>query len=55
MNVKYNIFSRPYVVTARKNGAEIKLVLWAENKKDLQERLKAELSESIEIVDIRER
>lgn len=55
MAIRRNIYAKPFVVTVRRNGAELDLVYWATDRKELKERLKSELAETIELVRIKER
>jgi len=55
MAIRQNIYAKPFVVTVRRNGAELDLVYWAADRKELKERLKSELAETIELVRIKER
>lgn len=52
MAFKYNIAERPFTVVLRRGKDELRVILWAEDKESLMERLKEELSEKTEVVRI---
>ena len=52
--VKHNIFSKPFIVTLRRNGVCVDLVRWAESEKQLREELAMDVSPQIEIVRVKE-
>lgn len=54
MGVQFNIAERPFTVTLKRGKDEITVILWAESREALRDRLEEELSEKTEIVKIKE-
>lgn len=54
-NIRHNIFARPFVARLRMGDTVLEQVFWAESEKDLRERLALELSEKIELLDVKAR
>lgn len=53
--IRQNIFAKPYVVTIRKGGETLELVLWGGSAEEIRERVEMEANEGIEVLEVKER